>query len=166
MKEGHFSALVPLSPHAQASASGRERCLGLNRQRQKPAQVISSAVSQEMQVRDGEIQRAKRRWPVNAVSLRRLPLGTLGAQSHWEPSERWCGAHLRFIPLRVKRSWDIYLAVLNSHWLMFLTGNIYSSAFLVYPSLHASCWRKPLGRGSQMFKWEMFNESADYLPEG
>ena len=58
------------------------------------------------------------------------------------------------------------LTALNSHWLMFLTGNMSVSAVLVYPSLYASCRRKPLGRSSQMFKWEMFNVSADYLLEG
>lgn len=59
-----------------------------------------------------------------------------------------------------------YLLVPRSHWLTFLTGNINSSALLVYPSPSANSKRKPSGRGSQMFEWELFNESIDNLQEG
>ena len=69
-------------------------------------------------------------------------------------------------PTEGKGKLGYLLPALNSHWLMFLSGNINVSALLVYSSLYASCRRKPLGRSSQMFKWEMFNVSADYLLEG
>lgn len=159
-----FCLVTTISPGVDECLRQR-KCLGLNNQRQK-LQLKSFLWQYCRKHREGVGRYRKQREGGPKGCVTEVTTGySRNSKWVWTFWER-IGGQPQNNPTEGEGKLGYLLPALNSHWLMFLTGNINVSALLVHPSLYASFRRKPLGRSSQMFKWEMFNVSADYLLEG